>query len=133
VKIMPEYLHITGMLQASPNADTKDIRFALSASEGPPIMCVARYGVAAQIASGLGTALGVLRMALASEMAIEPVAVEEVQAIHIQRDLLSDQIVLELTTKHGIPHIFQIPSQTASEFADRLRTEAAKPTQAGNA
>jgi hypothetical protein len=130
---MPDYLRLTGMPQATPNSNTRDIRFDLSVSEGEPIMCVARYGVAAQIASGLGTALRVLQMALDSEGAFEQVAIDKLQEFHVQKDPWSDRVVLRLTTIQGIPYIFEIPSQNASEIAERLKTEGSKPTQAGHA
>jgi hypothetical protein len=48
-------LQLTGMPQAIPNTVTEDVRFVLTVSAGNPIICVAKYGVATQIASGLGT------------------------------------------------------------------------------
>lgn len=96
-------------------------------------MCVARYGVAAQIASGLGTALRTLSLALEAEGAVEKVAIEDLLEIHVQKDQWSEMIVLRLTTTRGIPYIFQFHSGNASEIADRLRTEGAKPTRIGNA
>ena len=104
---MSEPLRLTGMPQAIPNGDTKEIRFVLSVSDGDPIICVADYGVAAQIASGLGTALRVLRMALAEEGALARVAAEELETVHIEKDLLSDQVVMHLTTILGIPYDFR--------------------------
>jgi hypothetical protein len=127
------FTRLTGMPQAIPNGDTKDIRFTLTTSEGPPLTCVARYGVIAQIAAGLGTALRVLQMALTSENATELVAVENLEDVHIQKDRWSDIVVLLLTTVQGIPYVFQVPSQSASEIADLLKSEATKPTQIGNA
>ena len=51
---------LTGMPQAIPNTVTEDVRFVLNVSAGNPIICVAKYGVATHIASGLGTAVKVL-------------------------------------------------------------------------
>ena len=130
---MAEFLQLTGMPQAIPNGSSKDIRFILSVSEGESIMCRARYGVAAQIASGLGTALRMLRVTLAAEGTVEPVAAEDIQEIHIQKTLLADAVVVELVTTPGIPYIFQIPSQMAAELADRLKIEAAKHVESGRA
>jgi hypothetical protein len=42
---MSEFLHFTGMAQAIPNAESKEIRFSLSVSDGSTIMC--RDGVTA--------------------------------------------------------------------------------------
>jgi hypothetical protein len=129
---MAEFLQVTGMPQAIPNGLSKDIRFILSVSE-KSLMCRARYGVAAQIASGLGTALRMLRVALAAEGTVEPVAAEDIQEIHIQKTLLADAVVVELVTTLGIPYIFQIPSRMAAELADRLKIEAAKHIESGRA
>ena len=76
---MSEYLHVTGLHYATPNTETKDIRFALSMSEGEPIMCAASYGVAAQISSGLGAAIQISRMALTAQRAMEPIAPQHVR------------------------------------------------------
>lgn len=130
---MPEFLRLTGMPQAIPNAVTEEIRFALTVSDGDPIMCIARYGVATQIASGLGTAAKVLRMALNTRQAWEPVATEQLQDVQILKDQMSGQITLHLTTAQGIPHIFQIPLQTALDIADRLKTEVQKNHPMGSA
>jgi len=65
---------ITGMPTAIPNGATRDIRFLLTVENGDALPCVANYGVAAQVASGLGAALDMLRMALAAQGAVEPVA-----------------------------------------------------------
>jgi hypothetical protein len=96
-------------------------------------MCVASYGVAAQISSGLGTAIQILRMELAVQGAMEPVAPLQIQVADIQKEQWSDAVVMQLITDLGVPYIFQFPSQKAFEIADRLKTEAAKPTRAGNA
>jgi hypothetical protein len=56
--------------------------------------------------------------------------------IGLQGELLigwSDNVVVQWTTTQGIPYLFEIPSQTAVAIADRLKTEAAKPTRAGHA
>jgi hypothetical protein len=130
---MSDFLPITGMIQVTPNSNTRNIRFVLSVSEGQPIMCVASYGVAAQIASGLGSALRILRMVLASEGAIEPVAPETLSEVHIQRGTFDESVVMELRTTFGIPYLFQIPRQSALEIAERLKSEAEKTIPMGHA
>ncbi len=127
------FSRLTGMPEAIPNGSTGDIRFVLSVSEGEPIMCVARYGVAAQIAAGLGSALDVLRTALAAQGATEPVAPTEIREVRVQKAFLADMMVVELITTMGIPYIFQFPSQMSEAIADRLKTEAAKDHPAGRA
>jgi hypothetical protein len=126
-------LQLTGMPQAIPNTVTEDVRFVLNVSAGNPIICVAKYGVATQIASGFGTAVKVLRMALNARQGWERVSTEQLQEIQVLKDHLTGDITLHLTTALGIPHIFQIPSQTALDIADRLRTEAMQNRPIGNA
>jgi hypothetical protein len=123
---MVEPIRLTGILQATTNPGSKDIKFVLSVSGHEPINCVAEYRVVGQIAAGLGTALEVLRMALAKAGAILPFVAERLQAYHIEKDQLASQVVMVLTTVSGIQYTFQMPSQNAIEIADRLRTEAAK-------
>lgn len=131
----PKFMRINGMPQATPNGDTKDIRFAFTIEDQPsPLFLVARYGVAQQIASGLGTCLHVLRAALAGEGVWEPVSAEQVREMRLHKDQFSEKVVVELITEPlGIPYLFQIPSQIVSEFADLLKSEANKPTSTGNA
>jgi hypothetical protein len=130
---MLDPIRLTGMPQAAPNGDTKDIRFVLEARDNNPIICIADYGVASQIASGLGEALHVLRMALASKGSIVPVSAERLSTIHVDKDLLSGVLVMTVKTRSGVPFVFQIPTQAALEFSDQLRTEALKANPMGNA
>jgi hypothetical protein len=126
-------LQLTGMPQAIPNTVTEDVRFVLNVSAGNPIICVAKYGVATQIASGLGTAVKVLRYGSERAPRVGAGLDWTAQEIQVLKDHLTGDITLHLTTALGIPHIFQIPSQTALDIADRLRTEAMQNRPIGNA
>lgn len=130
---MQTFQRLTGMPEAIPNGSTKDIRFALSIPDGEPILCVAGYGVAAQIASGLGKALDMLRAALTSQGAVEMIAPIEIREIHIQKAPLGEVMVLELITTLGIPYSFQFPLRISEALAERLKTEAGKDRQVGRA
>ena len=123
---MSETCIITGMPQAVPNIVKKVIRFTFTTVEGNIFSFEAPFGVAGQVAAGLGMALRVLRTALSSQNAVEPVAAEPIQQVHIQKAFLTDDVIVQLTTHSGIPFSFQIPSQSAEEIADRLKTEAQK-------
>jgi hypothetical protein len=130
---MPEFLRLTGMPQAIPTSNTKDIRFVLSVLDGEPIICAAGYGVAAQISSGLGTALRSLRVALAGQNAWEQVATEQIREAHVQKDQLPGQVLVQLTSVLGVPYLFQFPPQAALQIAEWLKTEAAKESPMGTA
>jgi hypothetical protein len=130
---MPEPIRLTGMPQAIPNGDTEDIRFVLEVRDDNPIICVADYGTASQIASGLGSAIRLLRAALSAKRSAVPVSAEHLSTIHVDRTLLSEDLAIKVTTASGVPFLFQIPIQVALELSDQLRTEALKVNPLGNA
>ena len=130
---MTEFTRLTGMPQSIPNGATKDIRFVLSVEGGEPLACVATYGVAAQIASGLGTSLSFLTVDLEKVQSYELVAPHQLVRADIQKDEWSDQVFLKLTTDQGIPYIFQFHVQNAVALSERLKIEGSKATQTGQA
>jgi hypothetical protein len=130
---MPDPIRLTGMPQAIPNGITEDIRFILETGADNPIYCIADYGTASQIASGLGNAIRILRAAFAAKGSVVPISAEYLSTIHVDRALLSEAIVMTMTTAAGVPFVFQLPTQVALELSDQLRTEALKATPTGNA
>ncbi len=96
-------------------------------------MCQADLGVAIRIASGLGSAASVLRMALAAQGGWAKVALEPLREACARRDQLSGEVILEVTTHHGIPHIFSLPPESALMLSDRLRSEALAARPIGSA
>lgn len=126
-------IRLTGMPQAVPNGDTGDISFVLEARDDNPIICVADYEAASQIASGLGNAIRLLRAVLSAKGSIVPVSAEYLSTIHVERALLSEDLIMTVTTASGVPFLFQIPIPVALEFADLLRTEALKANPMGSA
>jgi hypothetical protein len=56
---------------------------------------------------------------------------ENVAATHIQKDRWANVVLMQLITPGGVPYTFALPPQVASDIADRLKTESAKPHQAG--
>jgi len=130
---MPESIRLTGMPQATPNGFTEDIRFVLETTADNSIYCVADYGTASQIASGLGNAIRLLRAALSAKGSIVPVSAEHLSTIHVDRALLSEDLIMTVTTALGVPFLFQIPIPVALELSDQLRTEALKANPMGNA
>lgn len=121
---MAEFLRLTGMPEAIANTVTEEIRFVLTVSDGEPVMCTARLGVATQIASGLGNAAKVLQGALSARQAWEPFAPEQITDIQITKNPLTDQVVLHLTTVQGIPHVLQMSPKNARDIATLLRKAA---------
>jgi hypothetical protein len=118
---MQGYRRLTGLEGALPNALSKDIRLIFKTPKSS-LLCIARYGVAAQIAAGLGIATRMLRMA----MAVEGAAAESISETHVVKNLLSDSVLVVLATPQGIPYTFDIPSQTAIDISEKLRTEATR-------
>jgi hypothetical protein len=130
---MSDNVRLTGLPQATPNVESKDVSFTLLVDKGDPIPCVASYGVAVQIAAALGTALNILQLAIDASHGAEKMAVEQLQNVNAQRDLFSESVVLRLTTVQGIPYLFELPCQSALQLAEKLKSEAAKPIQTGRA
>lgn len=130
---MPDPIRLTGMPQATPNGITEDIRFVLETGHDNPIYCIADYAAASQMASGLGNAIRLLRAALSAKGSVVPVSAEHLSTIHVDRSLLSGDLIMTVTTALGVPFSFQIPIQVALELSDQLRTEALKANPMGNA
>ena len=119
------------MVRAIPNSQTKEVRFVLDVEEGKPLVCTAPYGIIAQMASALGSAATILRTFLAGSAV--KVAAEPLHEVHIEKDLLSNDVLVRVRTVAGIPYTFQIRPQDAVRIADRLRTEAQAERPMGSA
>ena len=132
-KPMSGILKLTAMPSANANEVAREIRFTLSVEGAEPLICSARYGVAAQISSGLGAVLRILRLELSKQGALEQVASEQIREAHIQKNQLSGQVLVHLTTVLGVPYIFQFPPQAALRLANWLKNEAEKETPMGSA
>jgi hypothetical protein len=131
---MPDPVRLTGMPQAIPNGSTEDIRFVLEVRDDNPIYCVVDYGTASEIASGLGIAIHLLRTALSAKGSVVPVSAEHLSRVYVDRDLLSGDVVMTVTTAAGAQSLFRFPTQVALELSDQLKAEALKANPpAGNA
>lgn len=126
-------LRLIGMSEAVPNMNSKDIRFVLLVEGAPPLIYAGAYGVIAQIVTGLATALDSLKMALAQERAVVQISQIPIRQIQVQKALLAEDVVIEITSALGVPYVFQVPSQFAIELADRLKTAASQERPIGNA
>jgi hypothetical protein len=112
---------------------TNEIQFDLALEDGKSLNLIGSYGSVAQITGALGGMLLQLRQILHSKKGMASVAGEQVHSSHIQKDRWTDTVIVQLTTPSGIPYTFGIPTRVASEIADQLKTESAKPTQTGRA
>jgi hypothetical protein len=65
--------------------------------------------------------------------AMEATPAELVTATHIHRERWANVVLMQLTTPTGIPYSFALSPQAASDIADQLKTESAKPHQTGTA
>jgi hypothetical protein len=130
---MPDPIRLTGMPQAVPNGHTEEIRFVLEVGADNPIYCIADYGTASQIASGLGNAIRLLRASMSAKGSVVPVSAEHLSTIHVDRALLSEAVVMTVTTAAGVPFVFQLPTQVALELSDQLRSVALKAAPIGHA
>ena len=98
-----------------------------------PLLFIARYGVVAQIANSLGASLRLLQMGMEEDGHYENMVVDKPQEIHIQKDPLTDRVLVRLTDSRGVPYIFELPCGIAGHIADRLKTEAEKTDVVGRA
>jgi hypothetical protein len=122
---------LTGLTSGAVDTTSHEITFHLSVSGRAPFAFVAKHGPVAQMISGLSRMLSELRRVLDSEKKMEAVSAENVAATHIQKDRWANVVLMQLITPGGVPYTFALPPQVASDIADRLKTESAKPHQAG--
>ena len=125
---------LAGLAGGNALPDTHELMFDLAVMNGQkPLSFIASYGVASQIIGALADMLKPLTDALAQAKGMVLISGEEVGSLHVQKERWEDVVILRLTTPEGIPHAFRMSPQTAVDIADRLKTESAKPTEAGNA
>lgn len=63
----------------------------------------------------------------------QQVVAEELRECLVERDRWEDVVIMRLISLHGVPYTFAIPPQNALEIAERLKSEAQKPHQVGQA
>jgi hypothetical protein len=130
---VPRTHRLTGTPGGEIDHDKQEIRFSLNVSEGKPISFVAKFGVAAQVTAGLSRMVLELRRILASPGVTETMAAEEVSEAQAHKERWQDKVLLQLVTPLGTHYTFALPTTLASEIAERLKTESAKPTNVGTA
>jgi hypothetical protein len=60
-------------------------------------------------------------------------AFEDVREWLVEKDQWTNVVLIRFVSSHGIPNTFAVPPKSELEIADRLKTEAQKPYQGGQA
>jgi hypothetical protein len=126
---MPPH-RLIGLTDGAVDTVSHEIHFSLAVHGRPPIPFITEYGPATQTIGALGRMFVELQTILENKKTgMAAVAAESVAAAHIQKERWNndDVVIFQLTTMSGIPYNFVIPRQAASDIADRLKTESAKP------
>ena len=130
---MSNYHRLIGIASGAVDQQNQEIKFEIAVSEKRPISFVAKFGPASQLVGALGRMISELRRVLDAEKKMETVFPEVVAEAYVKQERWSGAILVEIVTPQGIPYIFAIPSQIASDIADRLKTESSKYSQVGMA
>jgi hypothetical protein len=100
----------------------------LKVADGRGLAFVAEAAAARQIAAALG------RMALqARESGPQMVGAEKVSQYGVKKDAFGETVLLQLVSEDGVPYMFALPLNAATDIAARLQTECAKGSGAGRA
>jgi hypothetical protein len=130
---MTDPVRLTGFAGATPNAVSKDVRFILETENAEnPIYCIGQYNLILRIASGLGAALHMLRLAFLSQGETAVIPADRVSDVYIQKDYFSDAVLVQITSE-GIPYTFHFSDQIASKLADELKNQLASRRPIGSA
>jgi hypothetical protein len=131
---MPQIHRLIGIAGGGVDPQALEIKFDIATDGGAPLSCIMKYGAATQIIGALGRMFSALQeFAQKQKGRMEAVASEQIAAAHIQKDRFSGLVIFQVTTPAGIPYNFEMPSQVASDIADRLKTESGKSHQVGTA
>jgi hypothetical protein len=121
----------TAVVDGAVDRDAKAIHFSLAIPGRPPIRFIAEYGASTQIIGALGRMfLALQELVQAEKTGMAAVAAEQIAAAHIQQEHWTGNVIFQITTPTGIPYNFVMPPQVASNIADRLKIESAKPRPA---
>jgi hypothetical protein len=116
---MPRRMRLTGLPEGAVDKERNEIQFSLATSEMKPLDFVAKYGIAAQVVSGIGRMMSELRAVQQQSGATESPPAEMVTGAVVRQE--RDVVLLQLMTQLGIPYTFAIPAAHAAELAERLR------------
>lgn len=130
---MPAHI-VQNLANASVDANGRAIHFSLTVSDGAQIPFVMGYAPSTQVIGALGRMFLKLQEALEKSMGkLETLPLENVAHAHIQQDRLTSNVIFQMITPAGIPYNFVLTPKAASDIADMLKTESARPYQPGSA
>ncbi len=123
---MPKTRGLRGIATGAVDLDKEQIRFSLAIASGLPISFVGDFGAVAQTVAALGRMVSELHAHMRAKAAgtAVPIAAEQVQACHIQKDRWQDVILVQLITPQGIPYSFAMTATAAADIAGRLKIES---------
>ena len=125
---MPTTFRLAGLTEATVDDEKNDINFVLKVSDGRGLAFVADAAAARQIASSLG------RMALQARQAgPQMLGAEKISQYGVKREAFGETVLLQLVSEDGVPHMFAIPLNAATDIAARLHAESAKNPGTGRA
>jgi hypothetical protein len=130
---MPRPYRLLGLGNAQIDLPNREVHFEFTATDKRIVKFVAEYGALAQITGALGKLFSEFRRVLAPSGTMTPIAAEEVATSHVQKDQWANAVLMQLTTPLGVPYTFSLSPQGAAHIAEQLKTESAKPYQAGTA
>ena len=123
---MPTTFRLVGLAEATVDNEKNDINFVLKVSDGRGLAFVADAAAARQIASSLG------RMALQAKQAgPQMLGAEKISQYGVKREAFGEAVLLQLVSEDGVPHMFAIPLNAATDIAARLQSESAKSPGTG--
>ena len=130
---MPAH-RVQHLSDASVDTHGRAIHFSLVVADNVPIPFVMGYGPSTQVIGILGRMFLMLQETAERDRSkIDAIVAEQVSRAHIQQDPLSGNVIVQMTTPAGIPHNFVLTPKAASDIADLLKIESAKPYQVGSA
>jgi hypothetical protein len=124
---------VTGITGGHVDTEAREISFDLSTPQGTKIPLSAKFAGAQQIVSSLAVMVKKLDAVMRAKGEMAAVSVEQIAEIDVKQERWEGRILIWIRTAEGVPHVFALPAQSASELADRLKTESARSTQPGNA
>jgi hypothetical protein len=125
---------VQNLADASVDTNGRAIHFSLTVTDGAQIPFVMGYGPSTQVIGALGRMLLQLHQALEkSKGKLEAIPLEHVKHAHIQQDRLTGNVIFQMITPAGIPYSFVLAPKAASDIADMLKSESARPYQPGSA
>ena len=124
---------LRGISQGKIDTKTDELRFNLTVDENRSVSFVTEYGTLVHVMGALGQLFVALRDVVHQKKHPVLTFADEVASALIQRDRWANVVLIQLTTLQGIPHTFALSSEEAVQMAEKLKTEAAKSHQTGNA